>query len=290
MERARSSSLAGDEARAERLRRARLAVEVGDCLRDPLEPLPHGHATVHAAEAYRQALFWARSLHDGVPSSAAEDVPYTASAAVAGDVSLDDANAFARLAELPFEEQQAATSKLRTEALQALGPFDAADTVQRQVGNKRRLRVGLIVIATALLAVLVAAAVPREKNLAQRASWRASSALAECRPDIGECGGVRTRIFFHTKEETDPWIEYDLGTPQRVTRVIARNRSDFGPERAVPLAVEVSLDGKSYREVARKQKPFAVWEASFPAVQARYVRLRARAKTFLHLEQVLIRP
>lgn len=129
----------------------------------------------------------------------------------------------------------------------------------------------------------------RGPDLAASKPWRASSSLYECNPAARQCGGVATAIFFHTRDEQDPWVEVDLEGVRRVGRVEVDNRSDGGGERAVPLIVEVSTDGKSYRKVAERTQLFSTWDAKFEPTDARYVRLRSPRKTILHLERVSVR-
>jgi hypothetical protein len=57
----------------------------------------------------------------------------------------------------------------------------------------------------------------------------------------------------------------------------------------VPLVVELSGDGQSWTEVARRRELFYEWTAWFSARQARYVRLRADHPSALHLGSVQIR-
>lgn len=154
-----------------------------------------------------------------------------------------------------------------------------------------RLATGFVLALGAL--VVLIAAVPRlfvPVDLAAGKRWRASSTLSECHPDRIECGGVRTAIFFHTREEPQPWVEFDLTAPTTFRSVSVANRSDGLQERAVPLVLEVSDDRVTWRELARREEPFNGWSPSFDAVTARYVRLRATRTTFLHLEAVKIHP
>jgi hypothetical protein len=97
-------------------------------------------------------------------------------------------------------------------------------------------------------------------------------------------------VFFHTNEEENPWIEYDLGAKVQFSSLTIYNRSGAVEDRAVPMVVEISDDGRSYKDVAKRTKVFDVWEPSFKPVRARYVRLRVARRTFLHLDGVQIHP
>jgi hypothetical protein len=112
--------------------------------------------------------------------------------------------------------------------------------------------------------------------------------MFDCHPEQGECGGVKTRIFFHTKDEENPWLRYDLGSKTYVSGLRIENRQDQEQARAVPLVVEVSDDGAGFKQVARREDEFSVWKPSFPKVSARYVRLRVARRSMLHLDDVEI--
>lgn len=117
------------------------------------------------------------------------------------------------------------------------------------------------------------------RDLLDGKPWQASSTYPGFTP-----GGSGTAIFFHTQREKSPWIQFDLGTVTRVRRIEVRNRTDVAGARAVPLVIELSRDAKSWTEVARKQEDFTVWETDFSPTEARFLRARAEANTWLHLE------
>jgi hypothetical protein len=168
-------------------------------------------------------------------------------------------------------------------------------TSARRQAERARSRVltrrGFVVVA--LLAGVVAARpvvlrLLAPADLAEGKAWTASSSLAECHPERGECAGVRTFIKFHTREEPSPWYQVDLGAPTPFSRVRVVNRGDGAEARAIPLVVEVSDDGVTFREVARQPELFHSWEAVFPVQTARYVRVRVDRQTWLHLEAVTV--
>jgi hypothetical protein len=144
------------------------------------------------------------------------------------------------------------------------------------------------VLAVVLLGAWLSA--PEKPDLAAGKPWRTSSVFAECKPTEGLCGGVRTLIKFHTKYENNPWFEYDLGAATRFSSMTIRDRADADQGRAVPLIVEVSDDGQSYREIARRERDFDVWRPTFATQQARFVRLRVPRPTYLHLEEIKVHP
>jgi len=122
--------------------------------------------------------------------------------------------------------------------------------------------------------------------------FRTSSVLA--RPEGGcvspsqECDEVR--YFFHTHEESSPWIEFDLGAPMTIKRFLIANRNDCADcaIRAVPLVVEVSDDQKEWRVVAKRKENFDDWGTKLTEIKARWIRFRSTKRTFLHFRQVRI--
>jgi hypothetical protein len=157
---------------------------------------------------------------------------------------------------------------------------------------ERAVRVGALAIAAAMITtacVLGVIAARRGPDLAAGKPWRASSSLDQCQPEQRWCAGSRTTIFFHTREDPAPWLEIDLESVQRISRVEVRNRSDFGPERAVPLLIELSSDGVKYWPVAHRAITFTQWNATFPPRSARYVRLTVQRPSYFHLERVSVR-
>lgn len=129
---------------------------------------------------------------------------------------------------------------------------------------------GLIVGARRLLA---------PTDLAAGKPWHTSSQLS---------AAYTAKILFHTNEEMNPWFEIDLEASKTIKGLQVINRRPANQDRAVPLIAEVSDDRSTWREVARQETPFAIWEPRFPASKARYVRLRVPRVTMFHLEAVKV--
>ncbi len=110
-------------------------------------------------------------------------------------------------------------------------------------------------------------------------------------PPGGVVDGDRNTIGGHSRKQNRPWIRIDLGKLRTVRKVVVVNRLEnidrFGA-RAVPLLIEVSGDGKAYKQFARRNDQFTTWTAKGQAIQARYVRLTALKNTELHLNEVEI--
>lgn len=156
---------------------------------------------------------------------------------------------------------------------------------------RRSVRVILPLILV-LVAVLVSIPLAWQARIKRETSypWETSSVFADpgCTSPAQSC--AEDRFFFCTKEEDRPWIRFDLGKVRSLSSISVKNRTDCPgcADRAAPLVVEVSLDGEKWKEVARKGESFDSWSPSFPKTEARWLRLRAEKKTYLHLKQVRI--
>jgi hypothetical protein len=127
-------------------------------------------------------------------------------------------------------------------------------------------------------------------DLAAGKPFTLSSKWADCHPEQNECGNFPTRIAFHTLSEQSPWYQVDFGAPTSFSSATIVNRQDMAMPLAVPLVLEVSDDGKTFREVARHTEVFTTWWATFPPQTARYFRARVDRLSTLHLEAVRVHP
>ncbi|MEZ4370315.1 MAG: discoidin domain-containing protein [Polyangiaceae bacterium] len=274
-------------------RRAAAALEVGERILRPIEPL-QGGSELLALEAFTQAVFWSiAAISGGAPASRAEawsELPETDRG------TLKEAETLAEV----FAADDATRGELSKAAAQAhAGQFAALARrlVSRvHVPNQRLIAlraqrglrcgvVAVIVTATGSYGLYVAS---RGPNLANTAKWTASSTLDNCTPDEHKCRGKAFTPFFHTNEENSPWLEYDFGARRRVSKVVVENRKDCCKERATPLLIETSDDRKTWTKVAEQRKPFDDVTLTFAPTSARYLRLRVPRKSALHFESVKI--
>jgi len=98
--------------------------------------------------------------------------------------------------------------------------------------------------------------------------------------------GDRTNLGFVTFSQGEKSVLIDLLAPHRIRRVDVYNRMDCCQERAVPLSIDVSSDGKTFRHVADRSHRFALWKASFHPVEARWVRLTQNGDQPFHLSEI----
>jgi hypothetical protein len=127
------------------------------------------------------------------------------------------------------------------------------------------------------------------KNLAASRPATSSSVALSTTPDGAVDGSKNGRSGFHSAEEDSPWWSVDLGEPFVLTRIRVFGRDDCCFDQSVPLALEVSDDGSTYRKVTERTQPFSQadpWVVTPQEVVARYLRLRTLRKSYLVLGEV----
>jgi hypothetical protein len=291
--RAAREAVAGPQGRRQRAReQAQLLAEVARRVAEPVEALPVGAGAAVQLSLYRDAAYWALTAFQPAEAEApdlaslwaempADRLQHAAGGAEAAEAARRALTNRALSRTLDAADEDAARARKFVDAL-----FVELDQPRRRLERvtfQRWSRIGLVAIAL-LAAVYGIRMLALGPNLAADKPWRASSTYAGCNPS-SPCDG----IFFHTEQETNPWVEFDLGAPKSVKRIEVANRGDCCEDRAVPLIAEVSLDRTHWTEVARRDSDFTNWTASFSKKTARYVRLRVPRATQFHLKQVAVR-
>jgi len=277
---------------------ARGIVDIADRIVGDVSLAQGGVAALAAMTLYREAAFWAVTAEHEGPLAVTMDeaLGRVAPEVLAGPA--EDAFAIERIRDAltrSFVASALLAPAQRVEELRVLELFArrAVTLLERadRDGRRRVLRRWMPAALLSMALVVVAAGLffVTRRDLAANRPWRTSSTLPDCDLAYTTCQGQSVNIFFHTLEEESPWVEIDLGSVRTFSRVVVRNRRDCCKERAVPLAIEISGDGSSFVEVARRQDVFDEWEAKFAPVHARYVRAKALRRTILHLEGVSVR-
>ena len=89
------------------------------------------------------------------------------------------------------------------------------------------------------------------------------------------------RFGVHTSLADYPWVRIDLQAPYAISKVVVSNRGDGYFDKVLPLAIELSTDGKHYKQVALRTTRFTEtdpWVAKLDGQVGRYVRLRVKKK------------
>lgn len=264
------------------LHSARRSRELGDRVRRGDDPLGEGPSLDLTVELYRQSLYWYRRADERSDPRAPDAAPDL-------DARLQSilARGFVETSALTPAELAPDAALLHAELERLDAHLRAPELRLQALRRQRRRRLVLSLVLLLLLGFGVARLV-RGPDLAEGRPWKSSSVYDTCTPSKHKCAGHYTDIFFHTKDDESPWLEIDLGEVRSVSQVEIQNRRDYGPERAVPLLIELSDDGKTYRTVSRRERVFQNLIARFPRQKARYVRLRAERRTYLHFEGVRV--
>ena len=288
---------AAPKRRRNHLELAQGAVDIADRTMNDA-PFPRGANVLAAMTLYREAAFWALTAEQDEPiaETTSEALGREPSDPLAADAESTEERD--RLREALLRSHAVATDLSDAERVvdvcvlqrflrHRIALLEASARAVRRKALRRRLPA--LLLAGGPLLVIAVLLWLTHRDLAANRPWRASSALPDCDLAFNTCAGQSVNIFFHTLEEQSPWVEVDLGAIKSFSRVIVRNRQDCCMERAVPLALEVSSDGATFSEVARRQDTFSEWDVKFHPVQARYVRARALRRTVLHLEGFSVR-
>jgi hypothetical protein len=148
----------------------------------------------------------------------------------------------------------------------------------RALRRSRLLRLtslGLLFLAGLVGLVLLAV---RPKNVALDKPAQASSYWPGS-PPAGALfnGKLDSPWGSATQRGAEAWFAVDLLEEHRISRVVVYNRSDPTGRETLPFAVELSADGKSYREVGRllgRATPAERWQLDLEGKQGRFVRVK----------------
>jgi hypothetical protein len=297
-EKALTAEQAATPISAAHVQRARVALELADRALDDVEPLHSGPGAAVALSMIRESVYWAliarsppgpsRSL-----ATAFDSADRDLLTACAGDDGLVEPiraalveRTFVETAELDRKTQARDARRARAFADALIASLDERSSSLTRVVARRRAALALA--ATMGLGLVILVLQPwKWSDLAAGKTWHTST-QSDCDVTFGYCGGKFVNLLFHTTEEDSPWAEVDLGRPKQFTSVDIRNREDCCKERAVPLVVQSSNDRESWKELGRQTTEFDVWNLTFPAETARYVRVVAERRTMLHLKSIRV--
>jgi hypothetical protein len=129
----------------------------------------------------------------------------------------------------------------------------------------------------------------RWRDLAHNRPFRASSADSEHSVEGRVTMLSPGHQLVHTRKESSPWLEIDLGKVRDLASVEVRNRSDCCAELALPLLLEARADEREPWSLrARRDRPVLDWTADVAGTRARYLRLTVPRTSSLELEGVRV--
>jgi hypothetical protein len=151
-------------------------------------------------------------------------------------------------------------------------------------------RIATLVLIAGYVAVAAIGVVLRTPNVALHKPVIPSSVWYT--PTAGQDivdGQAGTSFGIHTQMEESPNVVIDLQDTFRIEQVKVRNRVDGWFDDCLPLVVELSVDGKSYTAIGRRDDHFDAdppWIVEAHREPARYVRVRVARKSYLALSEV----
>ena len=99
------------------------------------------------------------------------------------------------------------------------------------------------------------------------------------------------RGFAHTKEEKSPWFKVELPEISSLAGIVIVNRNSCS-ERQIPIAVDISIDGKKWKRIFYSDNNKKVWSINLKnkKYKAKYIKIyRADEKIMcFHLSNILI--
>jgi hypothetical protein len=163
----------------------------------------------------------------------------------------------------------------------------------RSLGYVRATRWGRwaavgVVLAWALLAFARAKLLPQDIAFGKPVHPSSQKAPPPDEQTIVD-GSTGTSVGVHTSVEDNPNVVIDLEAPYWLSTIKVYNRMDGWFDDCLPLVVEVSMDGKTFDEVARRETHFGTsppWIVDAGGRLGRYVRLRVARKSYLALSEV----
>lgn len=129
-------------------------------------------------------------------------------------------------------------------------------------------------------------------NVAYHKPVTASSSFALFADAEGLVDGITGGLLpgFHTQpRENNPWVLVDLKQTYRISSIRIYNRGDTAFDDCLPLAVQLSEDGVTFQELARRTTHFdqsPPWILDAKGRRARYVRLQSMGIGYIALSEV----
>jgi hypothetical protein len=174
-------------------------------------------------------------------------------------------------------------------ALQRLSRFVEPRSPLR-IQRESRTRQALAVLAVCTLLVTFAVRWMSPSNLALNRPVYSSPMAFDTTAAAAVDGAKSERFGFHTQTVNSPQLTIDLEKTRDIAKVKVFGRGDCCFDQSLPLVLEVSTDGISFRQLAERTTAFSVsdpWIVQTGAREdARFVRLRGKREGALVLNEV----
>jgi hypothetical protein len=158
----------------------------------------------------------------------------------------------------------------------------------REIKVARVLRLATLAISSTVFLVFLTIWAFSPANIALRKP-ATSSSKAYGTSAQGAVDGMRGQYDFHSETEDAPWLAIDLGSKYAIKRIKVYGRSDGFNDQSIPLALEVSDDGTTFREIAQRTEAFSdfnPWVFKARSLVTRFIRLRTKKHSVLVFNEV----
>jgi hypothetical protein len=160
----------------------------------------------------------------------------------------------------------------------------------REIRATRVFRIAGVALLLAYVLFKLASLAFASKNVALGKVATASSQRPGTPAATGVNNGVIESAYgVHTNNESNPWVQIDLGASMAIHQVRVYNRGDGWQNEIMPVVLELSDDGKTWSEVARRETLYTrddPWIAKLTGARARYVRVAMPRPGYIALSEV----
>jgi hypothetical protein len=190
--------------------------------------------------------------------------------------------------ELPFAEADELRDALDAQVSRLLGDVDA-----RSVLAVRALRWGRLAglaVFVAFVAMAIARATILPHNVARHKPVYSSGLRNGATGAELVDGRTRGAYAAATVDSPHSWIAVDLEKVYTLTSIRLYNRGDGWFADSLPMGVDVSEDGVTYHELAKRGAGdvFTVWTIDCPGTRARFVRMTKLVPGYVALNEIEI--
>jgi hypothetical protein len=192
---------------------------------------------------------------------------------------------------LVFDRLSPEDAEALTERLDAATAWISTLVEARTPATIRRLRWTRVALLGAAVVLVLVAAVSIARfpsNLALHKPVQATAAAYDTTA-AGVVDGQLGRFGFHSQEDDAPFLTVDLQKPTKIAKVSVFGRGDCCFDQSIPLELEISEDGASFRPVGQRTTAFSStnpWVVEMSPVVTRYVSVRAKHRGVLVLGEV----
>jgi hypothetical protein len=138
--------------------------------------------------------------------------------------------------------------------VQLLGLVEPRSARRIRISRLMRIALGALVLLTALVLLIYWIVSPRNVALGKPAS---ASGYWPGSPPAGELvnGQRETPWGSASSKSADPWFEVDLVRPHAIRKIVIVNRNDGYASTTTPFVIELSDDGRQFRQLATFDGP-----------------------------------